>query len=111
MRDRGARIAAAGALALLAAACSTEPRMGDMPEPVRASRAERERQINAEWQNHTLRELVERWGPPHQMLNIPGGGNPPGFVLVYLRDEGSGCIDAFAVAYGDVTRVRLYQCR
>jgi hypothetical protein len=107
-----ARIAAAGAaLAWLAAGCSIDPRWQGAPAPLPTSRMARERQINDEWQNHTLLELIDRWGPPRQMLEIPGGGNPPGFVLVYGRDEGSGCIDAFAVMYGPVTRVRIYQCR
>jgi len=110
---RGARMVASGVLALLAAACATDPRwaIAPQPEPVRVSRAARERQVNDAWQNHTMRELVDDWGPPRQLLDIPGGGSPPGFVLVYPRDEGTGCIDAFAVMVGDVIRVRSYQCR
>lgn len=111
MRDTGARIAAAGALALLAGGCAIDPRWAIAPDPPRASRAVRERDINGTWQNHTLRELIDEWGPPRLLLDIPGGGNPPGFVLVYPRDAATGCIDTFAVAYGPVTRVRIYQCR
>lgn len=111
MRDRGRRMAAAGALALLAGGCSVDPTWAPAPQQMRVSRAERERRINAEWQNHTLRELVDEWGPPSRMLEIPGGGNPPGFVMVYRRDEGTGCLDAFAIMYGEVMRVRGYLCR
>jgi hypothetical protein len=111
VRETGARIAAAGALALLATGCGIDPRWADAPPPLRTSRAAREREINDAWQNQTVRDLIARWGPPRLLLDIPGGGNPPGFVLVYRRDEGTGCIDTFAVMYGAVTRVRSYQCR
>ena len=111
MGDRGARIAAAGALALAVAGCAVDPSPERAPEPPRASRATRERQINDAWQNHTLGELIAQWGLPRQLLDIPGGGNPPGFVLVYPPDAATGCIDAFAMAFGEVTRVRIYQCR
>jgi len=43
----------------------------------------------------------------------PGGGNPPGFVVVYGLDDRSGCIDAFAINAA-VTReptVRIYADR
>jgi hypothetical protein len=111
VRAHGTRMAAAGALALFATGCSIDPRLLQGPEPVRLSRMARERQINDDWQNHTLRELVDDWGPPRRMLEIPGGGSPPGFVMVYGRDALTGCIDAFAIMYGEVMRVRSYQCR
>lgn len=111
MREPGARAAAAMALALLAAGCSIDPRASSAPEPLRAGRNAREQQMNAAWQAHTMRELVDTWGPPRVLLDIPGGGNPPGFVLVYRRDPGTGCLDTFAVAYGEVLRVRGYACR
>lgn len=108
----GVRAAATGALALLVAGCSVEPRWTAPPgPPLHAGRSAREQQLNADWQDHTMRELVDTFGPPRLMLDIPGGGSPPGFVLVYARDAGSGCIDAFMVASGEVLRVRGYQCR
>jgi len=108
---RGVRIAAVGACVMLAAGCAVAPGAPPLDESVRVGRATRERQLNDAWQNHSLRELVDTLGPPRQLLDIPGGGNPPGFVAVYGRDPGSGCVDAFAVMYGAVTRVRLYLCR
>jgi hypothetical protein len=111
VRDRGARIAAAGLLAALASACSIDPRWVDGAEAARASRGARERQMTLAWQDHSLRELIAAWGPPRQYLDLPGGGNPPGFVLVYPRDGASGCLDTFAVAYGEEVRVRSYHCR
>ena len=111
MRGRGERMAAAGAVALLAGGCSIDPRMVAPPEPLRASHAAREAELNQAWQNHTLAELLRGMGQPRQLLDIPGGGNPPGFVLVYPRDATTGCLDTFAVMYGREIRVRLYQCR
>lgn len=112
MREGATRIALAGMLAVLAAGCGIDPLADSAPQPLlSAGRAQRERQLNEDWQNHTLRELVDRWGPPWRMLEIPGGGNPPGFIMVYPRDEGTGCLDTFSIMYGPVTRVRGYQCR
>ena len=111
MRSRGGRIAAAGAAALLAGACSIDPRAPGPPEPQRAGRVARETQMNLQWQNHTLAELLRGMGEPRLLLDIPGGGNPPGFVLVYPRDVATGCIDTFAVTYGREMLVRVYQCR
>jgi hypothetical protein len=111
VRGLGKRIATAGALALLAGGCGMVPRTAAPPEPVRAERAAREVQMNREWQNQTLADLLRDMGRPRLLLDIPGGGNPPGFVLVYARDAGTGCLDTFAVMYGVETRVRLYQCR
>ena len=111
MREGRECIAAVAASALLVAGCATDAHRAGAPEPVPAARVEREGAFNRLWQNHSLRELIDHWGPPQLLLDIPGGGNPPGFVLVYRRDEDSGCLDTFAVTYGDVMRVRLYQCR
>jgi len=111
VRGRVKRSAAAGALALLAGGCGMVARTSAPPEPLRADRVAREAQMNREWQNQTLAELLRDMGPPRLLLDIPGGGTPPGFVLVYPRDTGTGCLDTFAVMYGREPRVRLYQCR
>ncbi|MBL0391711.1 hypothetical protein JJ685_11245 [Ramlibacter monticola] len=102
---------AAGAAAVLLAACSDVPRGPSAPDALRAGRAERETELNRQWQNHSLAELLLGFGRPELLLDIPGGGNPPGFVLVYARDAGTGCLDTFAVVSGPVIRVRMYQCR
>ncbi|HXE48629.1 MAG TPA: hypothetical protein VN663_09680 [Ramlibacter sp.] len=72
---------------------------------------EREQAMNARWKNHSYSELVGALGPPLQLLNIPGGGNPPGFAAVYGRDPASGCIDSFALVYGSDPMIRVYYCR
>lgn len=98
--------------ALLLAGCAVEPvAREDAPAAANASRAAREAEMNREWSNRTLADLLLAKGHPWRLYDIPGGGNPPGFVVVYPRDPATGCIDAFAVMYGPQTLVRTYQCR
>lgn len=75
------------------------------------ARLGRERAMNTEWQNHTLAELLAAKGRPMLVLQIPGGGNPPGFVVVFGVDAASGCVDSFAVSHEPEARVRIYHCR
>ncbi|MBC5764018.1 hypothetical protein [Ramlibacter albus] len=75
------------------------------------ARQARETAMNSVWQNHTLSELVAAKGRPVLVMQIPGGGNPPGFVVVYGIDPDTGCIDAFAVSHDGDPRVRIYHCR
>lgn len=67
--------------------------------------------MNRRWQNRRLSELRSVLGTPRMIMNIPGGGNPPGFVAVYGEDKASGCIDAFAFVYGGDPVIRVYHCR
>jgi hypothetical protein len=111
------RVASALAFTLFASGCA------DMEREVRAgahdatlgtaARYQREIDMNRQWQNRPLSELVASAGKPKLTMNIPGGGNPPGFVVVYGVDDRTGCIDAFAMNAA-VTReptVRIYHCR
>jgi hypothetical protein len=123
MGGRGpARTAARGAWALapllaLAACAASEvhriPRTGH-PTFSGAStmaRADRESEMNRQWQNKPLAALVEAYGRPRMVMNIPGGGMPPSFAVVYGPDPDSGCIDAFAVSSSGEPVVRIYHCR
>ena len=74
-------------------------------------RAQREALMNASWQQHRYEELVEALGKPKRVMSIPGGGNPPGFAVVYDLDPATGCIDAFAISAGADPVVRIYHCR
>jgi hypothetical protein len=85
-------------------ACSGE--CGDL-----SSRLGREVGMNRRWQNHRSSELTSVLGAPRLIMNIPGGGNPPGFVAVYGQDPVSGCIDAFAFTYDTDPLIRVYHCR
>jgi len=94
-------------IALAVAGCALDdgaPRAGTAPR-------EREEAMNARWKNRSYSELVGALGQPLQLLNIPGGGNPPGFAAIYGRDPASGCIDAFALVYGSDPMIRVYYCR
>jgi hypothetical protein len=74
-------------------------------------RQQRESAMNQRWQNHRYSELVAVMGQPVRLLNIPGGGEPPGFAAYYGRDAASGCFDAFALVNGEDPVVRVYYCR
>ena len=76
-----------------------------------AARQRRELAMNHEWHDRRYSELVAALGKPRLILNIPGGGNPPGFIVVYGSDPQSGCIDAFALMDGRDPTIRIYHCR
>ena len=71
----------------------------------------RESLMNEQWVNHRYSELVAAMGTPNMIMNIPGGGQPPGFAVVYGRDPKTGCIDAFAMMYAKDPIIRQYHCR
>ena len=101
------------ALVLSGAGCANVER-ASREEPQRAGagmREQREVEMNRRWQNQPLTRLVATLGQPKLTMNIPGGGNPPGFVVVYDEDGSTGCIDAFAVNSSREPTVRLYYCR
>jgi hypothetical protein len=100
-------------LALMSAACQQFPWAldGGSPRGSNAPRLQREMAMNIRWQNRPLSELVATLGQPVLILTIPGGGNPPGFAVVYGIDPVSGCIDAFALVYGSDPTIRVYYCR
>jgi hypothetical protein len=114
---RALRHAALLALALAAASCADLEGAvrNDGPEsrPGPAARYQRELEMNRQWQNRPLSDLVANSGKPKLTMNIPGGGNPPGFVVVYGLDDRTGCIDAFAINAGTTREptVRIYYCR
>jgi hypothetical protein len=108
------RHASAFALLLFGAGCAEvarDTRSDPSPAGAMAMRQQREAEMNREWQNRPLAQLVAVLGKPRLTMGIPGGGNPPGFVVVYGEDGASGCIDAFAMNVGREPTVRLYYCR
>jgi hypothetical protein len=107
-----------GAALLVLAACQSAPPPVDDTATLAwpamnalGARQARESAMNSVWQNQTLSELVAAKGPPKMVLHIPGGGNPPGFVVVFGTDPSTGCVDAFALTYDTDPRVRIYHCR
>ncbi|HEX6364135.1 MAG TPA: hypothetical protein VFZ93_14355 [Albitalea sp.] len=87
------------------------PRRAKVHVPTPSQNMRREAVMNEQWQNHRYSELVAALGTPTMVMNIPGGGNPPGFAVVFGRDPATGCIDAFAMMYGTDPIVRTYYCR
>ena len=67
--------------------------------------------MNGQWQDRRYSELVATRGEPLLVLNIPGGGSPPGFAVVYGLDPLTGCIDSFALVHGRDPTIRIYHCR
>ena len=67
--------------------------------------------MNRRWQNHRFSELTSVLGQQRLIMNIPAGGNPPGFAAVYGQDPASGCIDAFAFIHDNDPVIRVYHCR
>jgi hypothetical protein len=99
-------------LALAAAGCQFPWALDDGDHSAsKAPRLQRESAMNTRWQNRPLAELIAALGEPPLIMSIPGGGNPPGFVVVYGVDPLSGCIDAFALFYGGDAIIRVYHCR
>jgi hypothetical protein len=103
-------------LALVGCAATEAPRVPPPPHPAfgtatAAMRAEREADMNRQWQNKRLDELVDAYGRPKLVMSIPGGGVVPSFAVVYGTDPNSGCIDAFAVLAVGTPLVRDYYCR
>ena len=113
--DKGRNFARrAGTLALVLAACAgcADLQGGRHPEVSGTSnRNAREAEMNQRWQNRRMSELLAVMGQPVLVMSIPGGGNPPGFALVYAQDSASGCIDAFAILHEQDPRIRVYYCR
>lgn len=108
--------ACVAALVLSGAGCAGVERAArEEPQGANAGgggmREQREAEMNRRWQDQPLTRLVAALGNPELTMNIPGGGNPPGFVVVYGEDGSTGCIDAFAVNSGGEPRIRTYYCR
>lgn len=71
----------------------------------------REVAMNRTWQNRRLSALRTALGEPRLIMQIPGGGSPPGFAAVYDVDPASGCVDAFAFVHDQDPVIRVYHCR
>lgn len=78
----------------------------------RLAQEQRERQMKATWVNQTYQTLVETYGEPKMVMEIPAYRPWPASVAVYERlDFTSGCIDAFTVAHLGRSIIYDYFCR
>jgi hypothetical protein len=98
--------------ALLLSAC------GELPVAQREdkhagaySRDHREKAMKFSWSGRPYHELVQAFGAPRLVMNIPA--RPARFsVVVYERlDTTTDCIDAFTVVQDDMPVVNDYFCR
>jgi hypothetical protein len=103
-------MALAGAL-LLGACSGLTLEQRDSRHASSYSRDHRERVMKSSWSGRPYQELVQAYGAPRLVMNIPA--RPARFsVVVYERlDSTSGCIDAFTVVQDDMPVVDDYFCR
>jgi hypothetical protein len=75
------------------------------------SRDQREKAMKFSWNGRPYHELVQAYGAPRLVLNIPA--RPARFsVVVYERlDSTTDCIDAFTVVQDEMPVVNDYFCR
>lgn len=75
----------------------------------------RERELQTTWRGKPYTALVEAYGAPNMIMNVPGFRPLKTSVAVYgVRDAKSRCIDAFTVVKHGVTgewTVADYFCR
>jgi hypothetical protein len=75
----------------------------------------RERELQTTWRGKSYTALVEAYGMPTMIMNVPGFRPLKTSVAVYdVRDNSSRCIDAFTVVKHGITgewTVADYFCR
>lgn len=81
----------------------------------REPRAQRESMLQTAWRGRSYNSLVEAFGAPRLVMNVPGFRQVKTSVVVYpASDTASRCIDAFTVIVrGDTEEVIVsdYFCR
>jgi hypothetical protein len=106
------RMSSALVAALLLSACGELPlAQRDGKYTGSYSRDEREKAMKFSWNGRPYHELVQAFGAPRLVMNIPA--RPARFsVVVYERlDTTTDCIDAFTVVQDDLPVVNDYFCR
>jgi hypothetical protein len=75
------------------------------------SRDQREKAMKSSWSGRPYQELVQAYGAPRLVMNIPA--RPSRFsVVVYERlDTTTDCIDAFTVVQDTLPMINDYFCR
>lgn len=100
---------------LLLKGCTVMPAGAhDRPLPRTEARAQRESALQAVWRGRSYNSLVEAYGAPRLLLNVPGYRQLKTSVVVYDTDNSTRCIDAFTVVVlrdTDEIVVSDYFCR
>lgn len=103
-------MALVGAL-LLTACAGLSVKQRDSPRAGSYSRDHRERAMKSSWSGRPYKDLVQAYGAPRLVMNIPA--RPARFsVVVYERlDTTSDCIDAFTLMNDSTPVIDDYFCR
>lgn len=100
---------------LLLKGCSVMPTDNhERLAPRSEARTQREHMLQAAWRGRTYSSLVEAFGAPKLVMNVPGYRQLKTSVVVYGGDTPSRCIDAFTVVVVRETEEILvsdYFCR
>jgi hypothetical protein len=80
--------------------------------PVGLVRDLREKQMQSTWVGQSVESLLQVFGTPGMVMDIPARRSWETAVVVYVGlDTASGCIDAFTVAYDAEPVINDYFCR
>lgn len=77
--------------------CKVMPEAHETVAPKTEGRTQREYTLQAAWRGRPYNSLVETFGAPRMVLNVPGYRQLKTSVLVYESNTPSRCIDAFTV--------------
>lgn len=98
-------------------ACSLLPTSADSPAPAyrrQMLQSGREKNLQSVWRGKSYNALLDNFGMPKYLMNVPGQRQLPTSVAVYgVTDNLSQCIDAFTLVVlhsGDVI-ISDYFCR
>jgi hypothetical protein len=106
------RLSIALVIALLLGACVGLPlEQRDGLHTSSYSRYQREISMKSSWNGRPYQELVQAYGAPRLIMNIPGRSSRFSAVVYERLDPTTDCIDAFTVAQGDMPVVNDYFCR
>jgi hypothetical protein len=87
--------------ALLLTGCAGSPKHPREQFVARQQTIERESVLQTTWEGQPYGVLVDTYGPPLYVMNIPGD-RPDEMIAVYgIRDNISRCIDAFTVFHAN----------
>jgi hypothetical protein len=92
--------------------CSGMPAEPDSRHAAQHSRDLREKQMQSTWVGHPYEDLIQAFGIPNMIMNIPAYRPWKASVVVYEKQkDNAGCIDAFAVEHGGKPVIYDYFCR
>lgn len=99
--------------ALLLQGCAGPPvAQPDNPPKATFFRAQREKLMKQTWIGHPYPELIQAFGKPGMIMNVPAYRPWKVSVVVYEgKDGATDCIDAFTVEHNGLPVVQDYVCQ